>query len=123
MQALVVDDSRVMREVARQILEKMSFSVGEAVDTDSALVSCQRQLPDLVLIDLNMPGANVGIFIRALRRLPEGEATRVLLIALENDLGLLSEAFQAGADDYVLKPFDYGTISAKVKELLPDNGD
>lgn len=122
MQALVVDDSRVVREVAHQILDKLSFTVDEAADCDGALSACRRRIPDLILLDLNLPGASVGLFLRALRRLPDGAHVRVLLVSLENDLPLLTEGLQAGADDYILKPFDLGTISEKVKDLQSDPG-
>ena len=68
---LVVDDSSVIRKVARRILEGLSFEITEAEDGEQALGECQRKLPDAVLLDWNMPKMDGYEFLRALRRLPE----------------------------------------------------
>ena len=67
---LVVDDSSVIRKVARRILEGMDFQIVEAEDGEQALGACQRQLPDAVLLDWNMPKMDGYEFLKALRRLP-----------------------------------------------------
>lgn len=115
MQALVVDDSRVMRQVARQILERLSLAVEESQDCDEAMQFCRRTMADVVLLDVNMPNTNVALFLRGLRRLPDGDKPYVLLCATEND-PLLLEVLEAGGDDYILKPYDLQTIEAKFEE-------
>ena len=115
MQGLVVDDSRVMRQVARQILEKLSFTVEEAQNCDGAMLVCQRSMPDVLLLDANMPNNNAAFFLRGLRRIADGEKPFILVCATENDAALL-EALEAGADDYVLKPYDLASIEAKFEE-------
>lgn len=115
MQALVVDDSRVMRQIARQILERLSFAVTEAQSCDEALALCRQDTPDLMLLDINMPNNNVPFFVKGVRRTVEGEKPFILLCATEND-ALLLETLEAGSDDYVLKPYDVSSIEAKLEE-------
>lgn len=122
MQALVVDDSRVMRQVARQILEKLSFTVEEAQDCDTAMGACRKAMPETILLDVNMPGDSVAFFLKGLRHIDGGEGPYVLLCATENDAGLM-EALEAGADDYVLKPYDFASLEAKYEEAgVTDDG-
>jgi len=70
---LVVDDSSVIRKVARRILEGLAFQISEAEDGQQALEHCQRELPDAVLLDWNMPVMDGYQFLKALRRLPGGD--------------------------------------------------
>lgn len=122
MRGLIIDDSRVMRQVARQILEKMTYTVEEASDCDGALSACLRAMPDVVLVDLNMPGADAAGFVRKVRRQGDGSKPRIIALSTENDVALLTEAVQAGADDYLLKPFDSETIAAALKGSVSASG-
>ena len=70
---LVVDDSSVIRKVARRILEGLDFEISEAEDGEEALDACRRHMPDAVLLDWNMPRMDGYEFLRALRRLPDGD--------------------------------------------------
>ena len=74
---LVVDDSRVIRKVARRILEDLGFDVAEAADGAEALAWCRTCMPDVVLLDWNMPVMNGLEFLRRLRKEPGGEAPKV----------------------------------------------
>jgi two-component system, chemotaxis family, chemotaxis protein CheY len=103
---LVIDDSRVIRQVACRILQTFAFETDEAADGGAALESCRRRMPDVILIDANMPGAAAVNFLRDLRREAEGSSPYVLLCTTENDVSAIAEALNAGADEYVLKPFD-----------------
>ena len=78
MTCLVVDDSSVIRKVARRILEAMSFQIAEAEDGEKALEVCKRSLPDAILLDWNMPKMDGYEFLRALRRLPGGDKPKVV---------------------------------------------
>ena len=75
---LVVDDSRVIRNVARRILEALNFKVNEAADGQQALDACKLAMPDAILLDWNMPVMDGIQFLRALRGLPEPHAQRVI---------------------------------------------
>lgn len=122
MRGLIIDDSRVMRQVARQILEKLTYTVEEASDFDGALACCLRAMPDVVLVDLNMPGADGVGFVRTLRRQGVAGKPRIIVLSTENDTALLTDAVQAGADEYLLKPFDTETIAAALKGSVLASG-
>ncbi|MEJ0062858.1 MAG: response regulator [Alphaproteobacteria bacterium] len=114
---LIVDDSRVVRKVARKILEDLGFACTEAEDGKVALDECIKKLPDLVLLDWNMPNMNGIEFSRALRKLPNGQNPIVVFCTTENDLKHIQEALAAGANEYIMKPFDSGIIGGKLQQL------
>lgn len=114
---LVVDDSRVIRMVARKILEELGFSVVEAEDGQQALDRSREALPDAVLLDWNMPVMNGMEYFRALRALPGGEGVRVIFCTTENDMSHIQEAIAAGADEYIMKPFDSEIIESKFVQV------
>ncbi|WAT17466.1 response regulator [Aurantiacibacter sp. MUD11] len=112
---LIVDDSRVIRKVSRHLLEGMGFAVEEAADGKIALEQCEQQMPDVVLLDWNMPVMNGMEFIETLRKLPGGDAPRVVFCTTENDIEHIRAAIDAGADEYVMKPFDRETLHIKLQ--------
>ncbi len=114
---LIVDDSRVIRKVARQIFESMSYTCSEAENGCIALDACKVNLPDFVLLDWNMPVMNGIEFIRALRILPDGTKPTVVFCTTENDLKHINEALEAGANEYIMKPFDADIIRGKLDQL------
>lgn len=114
---LVVDDSRVIRKVARRILEDMDFQVNEAEDGQAALRKCQQEMPDAVLLDWNMPVMNGIDFLRELRSSPGGEAPVVVFCTTENDMSSIVEAMEAGANEYIMKPFDSEIVQSKFAEV------
>ena len=114
---LVVDDSRVIRMVARRILEQMSFQIEEATDGKEALEACHKKMPDAILLDWNMPVMNGIDFLRALRGLDGGAAPRVVFCTTENDLEHIQEALSAGANEYIMKPFDSEIIESKFSQV------
>jgi len=105
-QCLVIDDSRVIRKVARKILEEMRFAIDEAEDGASALEICRKKMPDAILLDSNMPTMSGIEFLRALRREPSGKKPVVVLCTCEHDVAQITEAIEAGANEYIMKPFD-----------------
>jgi two-component system chemotaxis response regulator CheY len=111
--SLVVDDSRVIRKVARRILEGMGFEVAEASDGQEALNWCQSTMPDAILLDWNMPVLNGLDFVRQLRQQPGGQGPVVVFCTVENDKEHVVAALDAGANEYVMKPFDGDVIRAK----------
>jgi two-component system chemotaxis response regulator CheY len=114
---LIVDDSRVIRKVARQIFETIGFACNEAENGKIALDICQQNLPDFVLLDWNMPVMNGLEFLQALRQLPDGGKPKVMFCTVEKNLARITSALDAGADEYVIKPFDADIISGKLAEL------
>jgi two-component system chemotaxis response regulator CheY len=111
---LVVDDSRVVRKVARRILEDLGFEVAEAGDGAEALAWVRAALPEVILLDWNMPVMNGLEFVRRLRAEPGGDAPKVVFCSVENDLDRIREALGSGADEYIMKPFDGDIVASKL---------
>ena len=118
---LVVDDSKVVRVVARRMLEELNFRVDEAEDGRAALDACARHMPDAILLDWNMPVMNGIDFLRRLRRIAGGTTPVVVFCTTERDVKNIEEALAAGAAEYIMKPFDGEILTAKFEQagLLP----
>jgi two-component system chemotaxis response regulator CheY len=114
---LVVDDSNVVRRIARRILEEIEFEVVEVEDGEQALDVCRKKLPDAILLDWNMPVMDGYDFLGRLRRLPGGNQPKVVFCTTENDIDHISRALSAGANEYIMKPFDKDVVVAKFQEV------
>jgi two-component system, chemotaxis family, chemotaxis protein CheY len=114
---LVVDDSSVIRKVARRILEGLQFQISEAEDGEQALDVCRQRMPDAVLLDWNMPKMDGYEFLRVLRRMPDGDRPKVVFCTTENDVAHIARALHAGANEYIMKPFDKEIVEAKFQEV------
>ena len=117
MRFLVVDDSAVIRKVARRILEGMQFETSEAADGPSALKSRGEAMPDGILLDWNIPTMDGFEFLRHLRDLPDGRRPKVLFCTTEHDAAQIARAMHAGADEYIMKPFDQHIMRSKLEEV------
>jgi two-component system, chemotaxis family, chemotaxis protein CheY len=113
---LVVDDSRVIRKVARRILEDLSFAIDEAEDGAMALDRCRAAMPDAILLDWNMPVMDGLQFLKALRLEAGGEKPVVVFCTTENDMTHIAAAMEAGANEYIMKPFDRDILQSKFSE-------
>lgn len=114
---LVVDDSKVIRTVARRILEELDFEITEAMDGRQALDACCQEMPDAILLDWNMPVMSGIDFLRALRGKQGGDNPVVLFCTTENDIAHIQEAMSAGANEYIMKPFDSEIIKLKFEQV------
>ena len=114
---LVVDDSSVIRKVARRILEGLDFQIVEAENGEEAIESCKKNLPDAILLDWNMPKMDGYDFLRMLRRLPGGDRPKVVFCTTENDVAHIARALHAGANEYIMKPFDKEIVESKFQEV------
>jgi two-component system chemotaxis response regulator CheY len=114
---LIVDDSRVVRKVARRIIEELGFEIEEAPDGKNALDLCKKRLPDVVLLDWNMPVMNGLEFLMELRQAPDGNKPVVIFCTTENDIAHIQAAIGAGADEYIMKPFDSDILHAKFQQV------
>ncbi|NQW10406.1 MAG: response regulator [Alphaproteobacteria bacterium] len=114
---LVVDDSKVVRMVARRILEDLDFEIEEAHDGQMALEACEKRLPDAILLDWNMPVMNGLEFLQKLRNMPKGDTPIVVFCTTENDLSHIQTAISAGANEYIMKPFDSEIIETKFQQV------
>jgi two-component system chemotaxis response regulator CheY len=110
---LIVDDSRVIRRVASRIVEDLGFEAEEVADGAKALALSQKRIPDIVLLDWEMPGLTGIEYVKELRKLPGGDAAKVIFCATENDVEQIKLALDSGADEYIMKPFDSDIVRAK----------
>src|SRR3954453_4615310 len=114
---LVVDHLSVIRKGARRILEGLAFQIVEAEDGEKALEACKRAMPEAVLLDWNMPVMDAYEFLGNLRRMPGGDIQKVVFCTTENDVAHIARALHAGANEYIMKPFDKEIVTAKFQEV------
>ena len=114
---LIVDDSRIIRKVARRIVEGLGLEVDECADGAEALSFCAGMMPEVILLDWSMPVMDGMTFLRRLRELPGGEKPKILFCTIETRADRIAEALEAGADDYVMKPFDGEILQSKLAEV------
>ncbi len=112
---LVVDDSKVIRKVARHIFEGLGLTVEEAEDGSQALSACQAGEFDLVLLDWNMPVMSGMEFLSALNQADLAKRPKVVFCTTENGTAHIRAAIENGADEYVMKPFDRETLERKLQ--------
>ena len=114
---LIVDDSRVVRTVARRILESLSYSVDEVEDGMTGLRACREKMPDLIFLDWNLPEMKGLEFIKSVRGQHAGDHPVILFSATERDPDEVASAFAAGANELVQKPFDGSLMRAKLEGI------
>ncbi len=114
---LVVDDSRVIRTIARRIMEALTYSVEEAEDGMGALRACREKMPDLIFLDWNLPSMKGVDFVKSVRGQNDGGRPVILCATTENDSGEIANAVAAGANDYIMKPFDAVAVRAKLADI------
>lgn len=114
---LVVDDSPVIRKVTRRILEALDFEITEAEDGQQALALCYERMPDAIIVDWIMPNMDGYEFVKALRRSPGGRSPKVVFCTTEHDVAHIARAMHAGADEYIMKPFDREIMTSKLQQV------
>jgi two-component system chemotaxis response regulator CheY len=114
---LVVDDSRVVRKVARRILEGHGFTVSEAEDGQKALDACRTAMPDCVLLDWNMPVMNGLDFLKALRAEFGPDRPSVVFCTTETEMTFIEQAIESGAQEFIMKPFDEEILVCKFEQV------
>jgi two-component system chemotaxis response regulator CheY len=116
--AMIIDDSRAMRSILRRIVSDLAFETAEAAHGQEALDQMNAGfLPDLCLIDWNMPVMDGYTFITEVRRKPEWRNITLMMVTTESETGQIVKALAAGAHEYVIKPFTPDAIVEKL-ELL-----
>jgi len=111
---LIVDDSKVIRKVARHILETLDYAVSEAGDGREALAACAASMPDVILLDWNMPVMSGIEFLRAMGETQPVNRPKIVFCTTENGTAHIKAAIDSGADEYIMKPFDRETLAAKL---------
>jgi two-component system, chemotaxis family, chemotaxis protein CheY len=114
---LIVDDSKVIRMIARNMLQEFGFETLEAENGQEALSACEAAFPDAILLDWNMPIMDGYEFLGNLRRMPGGDQPKVVFCTTENDVAHIARALHAGANEYIMKPFDKDIVTAKFQEV------
>lgn len=112
---LIVDDSRIIRRVAKRILTEMAFDAAEASDGLEALECLSTANPDVILLDWNMPNMDGLEFVEALRG-RGGNQPMVIFCTSNNEAAHIRKALDAGADDYIMKPFDREILTSKFEQ-------
>jgi len=114
---LLVDDSRVMRKVAQRIISGLGYEVTEAENGEEALARCKVTMPDLILLDWEMPVMTGVQFVAALRRIDGGVTPKVVFCTSKSATPDIFQGIGAGADEYITKPFDEKTLVAKLQGI------
>ncbi|MFC3074712.1 response regulator [Shinella pollutisoli] len=114
---MIADGSDVVRKVGKRILSGLDFLVLEASSALEALARCEAELPNILIVDATMDGALE--LISNVRAMPQGKSVRIYYCVVEADLRKMMMGKRAGADDFLLKPFDrkiltqvFGSLSA-----------
>jgi len=107
---MITDTSDVVRKVGKRILSELDFLVSEAGDAREALMRCQAEMPDYLLVDAGMEGALE--LIASIRAMPDGKDVKIYYCVIEADLRKLMAGKRAGATDFLLKPFDRKILTA-----------
>ena len=114
---LIVDDSATMRKIAHKFLSNLGFACSEAVDGAEALAKARLASPDLVLLDWEMPVLDGFATLQALRSEAWDHSPRVVMCTTLNDMDQIIAAMQAGADEYVMKPYDQDILAEKLRTI------
>ncbi|HKZ95475.1 MAG TPA: response regulator [Hyphomicrobiaceae bacterium] len=114
---LIVDDSEVIRKVARHIIAGLHYEIWEAETGELALEQCKLLMPEVILLDWQLPDLTVVEFLSALRFSTGGKRPFVIYCTTENDIADIQRALTAGADDYLIKPFDRASLVGKFSEV------
>ena len=115
---LITDDSPMVRKIARKALASLGLEIDDAENGQIALEKCQNRMPDIVLLDWNMPVMDGLEFLRALRRTDGGKGPTVIFCTTETDVEHIQKAIESGADEYIMKPFDRDSLCAKVTSTV-----
>jgi DNA-binding response OmpR family regulator len=114
----IVDDDETFRMIARDALQKRGYAVEEAADGAQGMEGMRRSPPDLVVLDVMMPGVDGVSLCREIREDPALKDARILVVTALNDPKILQDALRFGADDCLVKPVDASALRAKVGKLL-----
>jgi len=115
---LVVDDDAMIRLLMRESLEQAGFEVIDAEDGAKALQRFAERLPEIVLMDVEMPKMDGFSACAALRRLPQGQDMPVILVTGHDDSETVNRAFDVGATDFLSKPINWPNLACRVNYIL-----
>lgn len=116
---VIVEDHQTMREAMRLVLEPEGFDIREAADGPTALATIREQLPDLVFLDLNIPGTSGADVLRELKSDPATSGVRVIIVTAAGDEAK-QRVLGLGADGYFTKPFSPTALLRTVEQVLAE---
>jgi len=114
---LIVDDSAIVRKLALQMAADMGLECRAAENGAMALAACDAAMPDVILLDWNMPVMDGIACVRALRARANGGSVKVIFCTTQNEIAQVAEALAAGADEYLMKPFDREALKGKLQQI------
>ena len=118
MRALIIEDSRAMRSILAEILGDVGFEVALAADAEEALEILEKDRDfELALVDWNLPAMSGLDLVIAIRERPTHGGIKLMMVTTETQLGRVREALEAGADEYIMKPFDREMLLEKLALL------
>jgi two-component system chemotaxis response regulator CheY len=122
MRALVVDDSRAMRMILSRTLAESGFDVLQASNGKEALATMEREGASigLVLVDWNMPELTGIEFVEKVRAQPALDSVRLVMVTTETEIEQMVRALEAGANEYLMKPFTREAVVDKLRQVLPE---
>ncbi len=121
MKILVVDDSKTVRNMVKKMLQDVGHEVFEAEDGEKALEALyEHDWFDLILLDWNMPTMNGYEFLKEIKRHPKWRDIKVMMVTSKNEQESVVEALKAGADEYLMKPFDQKMLLTKIEMIMEE---
>jgi DNA-binding response OmpR family regulator len=121
---LIIDDSATSRMAQQVIVREAGYEISIAEDAEKGIALARAERPDLVLLDVMMPGMDGFTACEALRGYPETRLLPIILVTSEREEGSVETGFACGCSDYVLKPIDRAELLAKIENFLsPGNGE
>jgi len=114
---LIVDDSSTIRKIIKAIYLDYNFACDEAEDGQIAFDKCVQRMPDVIMLDWNMPVMNGLEFLKKLRAHPGGDVPIVIFCTTESDMSFIEQALAEGANDYIMKPFDKEMLGERLMQL------
>lgn len=114
---LVIDDSNVVRKLLCNMIIPMGFSVREAENGENALAHCMESMPQVIMLDWNMPVMDGPTFLKKLRAFEGGSQPVVIFCTTENDMEHIQLGMSLGANEYIMKPFDEQILQSKFSQL------
>lgn len=113
---MIADNSDIVRKVGKRILSELGFLIIEAATAQQAISNCEAELPKFLILDAGLDDSLA--VIAAVRGMPNGENVRIFYCVVEADLKRMMAGKRAGADDFLLKPFDRKTLTAIFSGLV-----
>ena len=115
---LVIDDEEIIRNILEKLIQALGFEALSAASSSDALTMIKQHQPDLILLDIMIPGSNSMEVIEEIREDQSLNRTGIVMISGTDDLNAIASFFKAGADDFLLKPFNATLFKARIVNAL-----